>query len=83
MNDKRSIETNDGRFLVVDGAEYPASDYDEGEGPVYAGDGQHAPFVVFDVNAQRNIAGPFDNIGEAVRVMNIIVLCGVGERAVA
>ncbi|WP_087865916.1 hypothetical protein [Comamonas thiooxydans] len=38
------------RELVVDGLD------DQG---CFAGDGQTAPFVVFDADAQKNIAGPF------------------------
>ena len=38
------------RHLVVDGLD---------EAGCFAGDGERAPFVVFDVDAQGNIAGPF------------------------
>jgi hypothetical protein len=37
----------------VDGALLPAADYlAQGEAPEYAGDGEHAPFRVFDIQAQ-------------------------------
>lgn len=36
--------------LVIDGLDQQAN---------FAGDGQHPPFVVFDVSRQENIAGPF------------------------
>jgi len=43
------------RFLVVDGMDGPHEDGN------FAGDGAYPPFVVFDVDAQQNIAGPFDD----------------------
>lgn len=43
------------RFLVVDGMDGPHQDGN------FAGDGAYPPFVVFDVDAQQNIAGPFDD----------------------
>lgn len=43
----------------------------DGTGPCgnFAGDGENAPFVVFDVDRQENIAGPFDtrDAGEKAR----------------
>lgn len=44
------VETISERHLVVDGLD---------EAGCFAGDGERAPFVVFDVDAQGNIAGPF------------------------
>lgn len=32
-----------------------------------------APFVVFDADAQRNIAGPFDTYGEAALTIRLIL----------
>ena len=43
------------RFLVVDGMDAPHKDGN------YVGDGAYPPFMVFDVDAQQNIAGPFDD----------------------
>lgn len=47
--------------LVVDGTDHSGN---------FAGDGDSAPFVVFDVERQENIAGPFDtrDAGEKARV---------------
>jgi hypothetical protein len=45
------------RDLVVDG-------HSETDG-VFAGDGTLPPFVVFDVDQQQNIAGPFNTRSEA------------------
>ncbi len=42
--------------LVVDGID---------ESGAFMGDGENPPFVVFDVNAQENIAGPFNTRDEA------------------
>ncbi|MBN3776890.1 hypothetical protein G3O06_04805 [Burkholderia sp. Ac-20345] len=49
------------RSLVVDGTD-PCGNF--------AGDGKNAPFVVFDVDRQENIAGPFDtrDAGEKARL---------------
>ncbi|KVV40959.1 hypothetical protein WT27_13635 [Burkholderia territorii] len=49
------------RNLVVDGTDECGN---------FAGDGERAPFVVFDVDRQANIAGPFDTRehGETARV---------------
>lgn len=46
MSSYRDVAAN----LVVDGLD---------EAACFAGDGERAPFVVFDVNRQTNIAGPF------------------------
>lgn len=47
--------------LVVDGTDHSGN---------FAGDGDSAPFVVFDVERQKNIAGPFDtrDAGDKARV---------------
>jgi hypothetical protein len=55
-----------GDHLVVDGTD---------DGGNFAGDGEHAPFVVFDVDLQRNIAGPFDTRVQARMALGAI-LCG-------
>ena len=47
------------REVFVDGHEYDDPDSD------LAGDGQFAPFYVFDADLQRNVAGPFDSRAEA------------------
>jgi len=49
------------RHLAVDGTD---------ECGLFAGDGEQPPFVVFDIDAQENIAGPFvtRNDGERARV---------------
>lgn len=52
MNDQsgKSVVAQFQRSLVVDGTDTCGN---------FAGDGEYAPFVVFDVDRQENIAGPF------------------------
>ncbi|WP_413460831.1 hypothetical protein [Herbaspirillum huttiense] len=51
--------------LVVDGI---------GEDGLFAGDGKHMPFVVFDTHQQKIVAGPYDSHHEAVAAMGKILL---------
>ncbi|KGD55414.1 hypothetical protein DP49_961 [Burkholderia pseudomallei] len=45
-----------GELLVIDGT---------AEDGTYQGDGMDAPFVIFNVPQQRNVAGPFDSMADA------------------
>lgn len=42
---------------VVDGAETP----DDPDGPLFQGDGQYPPFVIFDTLTQENLPGHFQS----------------------
>lgn len=48
---------------VVDGA--VRAKYEPDEAPEFAGDGAHAPFVVFDVGRQENLPGRYETRAEA------------------
>lgn len=50
------------RNLVIDGTSEDGTYQGIGEGP---GDGKFGPFVVFDVDAQQNAAGPFASSADA------------------
>ncbi|QBQ74407.1 hypothetical protein BcepSauron_027 [Burkholderia phage BcepSauron] len=56
LDEARTGYTADGNCLVIDGTA------DDG---TLQGDGRDAPFYVFDVTAQRNIAGPFQTMDSA------------------
>jgi hypothetical protein len=49
--------------LVVDGTDEYGN---------YAGDAQNAPFVVFDIERQENIAGPFPTRERAEQALEFI-----------
>jgi hypothetical protein len=56
MTMERSKTNADGELLVIDGT---------AEDGTYQGDGMDAPFVIFNVAQQRNVAGPFNTFGDA------------------
>lgn len=51
---------------AVDGAVRP----DDPDGPEFQGDGQFAPFVIFDIEAQENLPGHFATRAEAEQEMH-------------
>ncbi|MGG2044854.1 hypothetical protein [Burkholderia gladioli] len=53
---ERSKTNAAGELLVIDGT---------AEDGTYQGDGTEAPFVIFNVAQQRNVAGPFDTLADA------------------
>jgi hypothetical protein len=54
---------NDRRFCV-DGHEFPNKDSD------FAGDGEYPPFVIFDIENQRNLPGEYATREEAETELN-------------
>ncbi|MGG5541928.1 hypothetical protein P4G95_09005 [Burkholderia vietnamiensis] len=53
---ERSKINAEGELLVIDGT---------AEDGTYQGDGEDAPFVIFNVAQQRNVAGPFGSMDDA------------------
>jgi hypothetical protein len=64
QRDPQFTKINDGMNLVVDGI---------GEDGNFAGDGENAPFVIFDVEQQQNIAGPYDSRVQAESAMALVL----------
>jgi hypothetical protein len=42
--------------FIVDGTVYP----NDPDGPLYQADGQYAPFVIFDIEAQESLPGQYE-----------------------
>jgi hypothetical protein len=64
--------------LCVDGSEFPP-DEDGFNDSNYMGDGQFPPFVVFDIDAQENVALNLPTRNAAEKIMSLLLTSGVRQ----